>query len=264
MRAESEAGHPQLALHRGSVVKTGWRGALQRDCRLTLGRRLGLAAATLAIAGVLLGAYLGQHGGWALAAGIAGLAAVGSAASQLLRRAILGPLERAISFANLMAAGDLSSRMAGQASGELSDLARALNQLNVNLQAVVSDVRHEVEGVQVASNEISSGNHDLSARTEAQASSLEEAAASMEQLTSIVAQSANSAREAGVLADRAAVVAGEGNVAMGEVVSTMDQISRSSSRIAEIILFPAFESGKSSAKLDWAPLSTDLQGSPNG
>ena len=29
-------------------------------------------------------------------------------------------------------------------------------------------------------------------------------------------------------------------------------------------LFPAFESGKSSAKLDWAPLSTDLQGSPNG
>jgi aerotaxis receptor len=235
MRAESEAGRQQVALHRGAVARTGWRGALQRQSRLSLGRRLGLASVALAIAGVLLGAYLVQHGGWALAAGIAGLAAVGSAASQLLRRTILGPLERAISFANRMAAGDLTARIACQASGEFSDLSRALNQLNVNLQAVVSDVRHEVEGVQVASNEIASGNHDLSARTEAQASSLEQTAASMEQLTSTVAQSANSAREAGVLANRAAVVAGEGNVAMGEVVSTMDQINRSSSRIGEII-----------------------------
>jgi hypothetical protein len=32
----------------------------------------------------------------------------------------------------------------------------------------------------------------------------------------------------------------------------------------QINLFPAVEGGESSAKLDWAPLSTDLQESPNG
>ena len=134
-----------------------------------------------------------------------------------------------------MAAGDLSARFKGQTSGDFGDLGRALNQLNVNLQAVVSDVRHEVEGVQVASNQIASGNQDLSSRTEAQASSLEETAASMEQLTSTVQQSANTSREAAVLAQRAATVARQGNEAMGQVVSTMDDISRSSSRIGEII-----------------------------
>ena len=134
-----------------------------------------------------------------------------------------------------MAAGDLTARFKGQTTGELGDLARALNQLNVNLQAVVSDVRHEVDGVQVASGEIASGNQDLSARTEAQASSLAETAASMEQLTSTVEQSAASAREASVLSERAAQVAREGNAAMGTVVATMDEISRSSGRMSEII-----------------------------
>nr|MCU0956755.1 methyl-accepting chemotaxis protein [Hydrogenophaga sp.] len=118
---------------------------------------------------------------------------------------------------------------------EFGELARALNQLNVNLQAVVSDVRHEVEGVQVASGEIAAGNQDLSARTESQASSLEETAASMEELSSTVEHSANAAREAANLSDRASQVAREGNEAMHKVVQTMDEIHKSSSRIGEII-----------------------------
>ena len=156
-------------------------------------------------------------------------------AAYLLRRTMMGPLQKAIQFANTMAAGDLSTHYQGAGSGDFGELAKALNQLNVNLQAVVSDVRHEVEGVQVASNEIASGNQDLSSRTESQASSLEETAASMEQLTSTVENSTNSAREAASLSQRAATVAREGNDAMGNVVSTMDEISRSSSRIGEII-----------------------------
>jgi aerotaxis receptor len=99
----------------------------------------------------------------------------------------------------------------------------------------VSDVRHEVEGVQVASRQIASGNQDLSSRTEAQASNLEQTAASMDQMNSTVAQSASTAGEAARLAEHAAGVAREGNAAMDQVVSTMDDISRSSARIGEII-----------------------------
>jgi aerotaxis receptor len=134
-----------------------------------------------------------------------------------------------------MAAGDLSARFEGTGRGEFGLLANSLNQLNVNLQAVVSDVRHEVEGVHAASNEIAAGNHDLSSRTESQASSLEQTAASMEELTSTVEQSAASARQAATLSLNAAQVAREGNQAMGQVIATMDDISRSSSRISEII-----------------------------
>ncbi|WP_286852291.1 methyl-accepting chemotaxis protein, partial [Hydrogenophaga sp. 70-12] len=145
------------------------------------------------------------------------------------------PLAQAVRFANTMAAGDLTSRLALRGPAEFGDLAVALNQLNVNLQAVVADVRHEIEGVQVASHQISSGNHDLSSRTEAQAGNLQQTAASMEQMNSTVAQSASTAQEAAQLAQRAAAVAREGNSAMSQVVTTMGEISRGSARIGEII-----------------------------
>ena len=235
MRSEAETGRSQLALHHGRLVHTGWRGALARLTHLSLGRRIGLTSFVLAATGVVLGHHIAQLDTGAVAAGLVFLTAMALVASLFLRRAVTAPLANAVTFANRMAAGDLSARMEGQPSGEFGDLAGALNQLNVNLQAVVSDVKHEVDGVQTASGEIASGNNDLSARTEAQASSLEQTAASMEQLTSTVEQSATSAREAGVLADRAMAVAGEGNEAMVRVVTTMEQINRSSSRISEII-----------------------------
>ncbi|WP_332750189.1 methyl-accepting chemotaxis protein [Hydrogenophaga sp.] len=235
MRGEHAAGSPSLALHHGRVVRTGLVGRLQRMAQLTLGKRIGFTSVGLAGIGVVVGQYSAAHGTGAQLAAAAGLLVIAALAALSLRAQILRPLMQSVGFANQMAAGDLSARFNGASSGEFGQLARALNQLNVNLQAVVSDVRHEVEGVQVASNEIAAGNSDLSSRTESQASSLEETAASMEQLTSTVQQSANSSREASVLSQRSATVAREGNTAMAEVVTTMDDISKSSRRIGEII-----------------------------
>jgi aerotaxis receptor len=235
MRQEREHGHVTVALHRGRVVATGWRGALQRATRLTLGRTIGLGCAGLALAGLAAGhasAVMGSVG--SLGAGL-GLLALAALVGAVLRRQTLAPLEDAIRFANTMAAGDLTGRLQAGGAVEFAELKKALNQLNVNLQAVVADVRHEVEGVQVASHQIASGNQDLSSRTEAQASNLEQTAASMDQMNSTVAQSASTAGEAARLAERAAGVAREGNAAMSQVITTMDDISRSSARIGEII-----------------------------
>lgn len=235
MRSESASGNVTLALSRGRLVRTGWRGLLQRWTEPTLGRKMG--AITLALAfGVLFmeRAIAGASEGWQwVGYGVA--LALALATATWMRRMMVAPLGEAITFANRMAAGDLGARLSSQHRGEFGELARALNQLNVNLQAVVSDVRHEVEGVQVASSEIAAGNHDLSARTESQASSLEETAASMEELSSTVEHSANAAREAASLSERASQVAREGNEAMHKVVQTMDEIHKSSSRIGEII-----------------------------
>jgi aerotaxis receptor len=122
-----------------------------------------------------------------------------------------------------------------QSSREIRRSGRALNQLNVNLMAVVTDVRHEVEGVQVASSEIASGNQDLSARTESQASSLEETAASMEELTSTVEHSASRPGKLRRWPARPATWRAKATKPWAQVVQTMGDISRSSSRIGEII-----------------------------
>ena len=57
----------------------------------------------------------------------------------------------------------------------------------------------------------------------------------MEQMTSAVKQNADAARQANQLAASASQVAAKGGAVVGEVVSTMDQISASSRKIADII-----------------------------
>jgi methyl-accepting chemotaxis protein len=79
------------------------------------------------------------------------------------------------------------------------------------------------------------GNTDLSSRTEQQAAALQETAASMEQLASTVRQNTDNAEQADKLAKGASEVAVRGGQAVSAVVATMDDISASSVKMAEIV-----------------------------
>ena len=114
-------------------------------------------------------------------------------------------------------------------------LALELKAVLARTATAVQTVREAVQGIQTASSEIASGNQDLSVRTEQTASNLQQAATSMEQLTATVRQSADSARQANQLASSAAEVAQRGGSVVHQVVSTMDAISDSSKKIADII-----------------------------
>jgi methyl-accepting chemotaxis protein len=103
------------------------------------------------------------------------------------------------------------------------------------LSVTVHQVRLGADTVASASHQIAHGNTDLSNRTEQQASSLQETAASMEQLGSAVTRNAESARVAAGLAREASDVASRGGQAVGQVVETMQGITESSRRIADIL-----------------------------
>jgi len=169
----------------------------------------------------------------ALLVGLAVALALG--ASWWLVRSITGPLEEAVRVASGVAAGDLSMQIAAGGSNETGRLLTALHEMQSRLAAIVRDVRENAEGVATASAEISSGNNDLSARTEQQASALEETAASMEELGSTVRGNADNAKQANQLAMAASQVAVEGGSAVGQVVETMKEITESSRKISDII-----------------------------
>ncbi len=114
-------------------------------------------------------------------------------------------------------------------------LARELKAVLGRTASAVQTVREAVQGIQTASSEIASGNQDLSQRTEQTASSLQQTASSMEELTATVRQSADAARQANQLAGSAAEVAQRGGSVVQQVVGTMDDISASSKKIADII-----------------------------
>ena len=163
---------------------------------------------------------------------VLGVAMVGAF---LFSRAILRPLDRAVACAQAVAEGDLTRDVDAAGRDEIADLLRALQTMQTSLSGVVLEVRTHAEAVATASAQIASGNHDLSARTEAQAASLEETAASMTELTSIVRQSAEHAQHAAQLAHDASNIAAAGGGVMTDAVGTMNGIADSSAKVGEII-----------------------------
>lgn len=153
----------------------------------------------------------------------------------LLIRAIIGPLNEAVTVANAVASGDLTSRIEVNSTNEMGRLLQALKTMNSNLLDLVGKVRNSTESIATASSEIASGNSDLSHRTEEQASSPEETASSMEELTSTVKHNADNARQANQLAVGASEVAMKGGAVVGQVVQTMSSINDSSKKVVEII-----------------------------
>ncbi len=150
-------------------------------------------------------------------------------------RGITGPLDRAVGITRKVASGDLGSRIEVTGTGETAELLTALKGMNSNLVDLVRTVRDSGESIATGSSEIAMGSVDLSQRTEAQAASLQQTAASMEQLTATVRQNADTARQASQMAASASDAAAQGGVVVGRVVTTMDDITASARKIADII-----------------------------
>jgi methyl-accepting chemotaxis protein len=161
--------------------------------------------------------------------------AVGIALALALVRSITQPLARAVGAAGAIAQGDLTQEIHDTRRDEFGQLLQALEQMTAKLRGVVTEVHRGVDSVSTASTQIANGNHDLSARTEQTAANLQETAASMEQLTSTVTQSADTARQANQLASTAAAAATRGGEVVSQVVGSMQLITDSSRKIADII-----------------------------
>ncbi|GAB3106820.1 methyl-accepting chemotaxis protein [Cupriavidus yeoncheonensis] len=152
-----------------------------------------------------------------------------------LNRAIVRPVEEALKVMERIARGDLTSRITAVSRNEIGRMMQALAAMQDSLHKIVSDVRVGADSMASATEQISSGNLDLSQRTEEQASSLEQTAASMEELTTVVRQNADNARQAGVLAGEASQIALKGGDVVGRVVDTMNEINGASRKVVEII-----------------------------
>ena len=224
-----------LVIVRGQAVRAGWRRKVAALRELPLTRRLGLMMSAQAALMAGLGAT-SDSGAWQA------LAALGTAATLAawadLHRSIARPLSQATSAVYARAGGDLATSCDIEGSGgngEIGRLQLALRQLNINLKAIVGDVRRNVGSIEHATRAIAAGNSDLAGRTEAQAASLEQTAGSLGQIAAAAGQNTENAVRADQLVVGASTVAGRGGDAVERVGNTMGRISESSTRIADII-----------------------------
>ncbi|MES4615045.1 MAG: methyl-accepting chemotaxis protein [Ewingella sp.] len=159
---------------------------------------------------------------------------IGTLFSWHITRQLTHPLRATLATAELIAKGDLTAAQPTARRDELGMLMNAVAGMSQNLRNMIYEIRTGVGQVSHAAAEIAAGNTDLSSRTEQQAAAVEETAASMEQLSSTVKQNAENAHHASKLASDASQTATLGGKQVGDVVLTMQQISSSSKRIAEI------------------------------
>jgi methyl-accepting chemotaxis protein len=152
-----------------------------------------------------------------------------------LRRRTIVVFEEVGTAADAMARGDLCFVLARDRSGDEGRLRTALEAMRVRLCDLVGAIRAGAVSVASASDEIAQGNADLSQRTEEQAGNLQQTAASMLHLSGAVKNAADSASLADQLARNAASTAARGGQMVGDVVDTMQHISTSSRKIADII-----------------------------
>jgi len=164
--------------------------------------------------------------------------AAATAAGLLITRALMRALgsepAQLGEAARRVAAGNLGPVPGADRAGAGSVLA-SLGEMQAALARLVGQVRQVSDSIATGSTQIASGNADLSQRTEQQAASLQQTAASMEQMNATVRNNADTARQASQLAGSASAAAGKGGQVVGEVVATMQAITDSSRRIADII-----------------------------
>lgn len=151
-----------------------------------------------------------------------------------LRRTVISPLGDAVKRLDAIAEADLTNPLPESGKNEIGRLLGAMGTMQQNLTNIVSRVREGSNEIHHGTREIASGNADLSSRTEQQAASIQETAASMEEMTATVKQNADNARQASTLAADASTTAERGGEVVAQVVQTMQGISTSSKKVADI------------------------------
>ena len=157
------------------------------------------------------------------------------AAAWAIRSSIRNSVEPTVQCVIRIAGGDLETKIESPGKDEVSWLRAELNSMRKKLRTMVLDVRDTVASVNTASEEIASGNFDLSTRTESQASALQETVSSMEQLASTVQSNARSTNEARTVVTQSSEVAARGERTMRDVILRMGEINGSAAKISEII-----------------------------
>ena len=232
--SEASSGASSFYLDSGNVRHRGLRGWGQSLASMALMPRMALMLAVLVLLALVPDA-LALQGTTAWVARVVLLLLGAGWVLWRFQATVLNGVADATRFASDISACNLTTSVRGDYPQPLGALMQRLQQTQVNLRAVVGDVRTEVRNFSQSAAEITRGSMDLSARTESQASSLEETAASMEQLASTVQQTAETAAKVSRESAQSSDIAMRGGQAVQEVGVAMQQMKLSSTKISEIV-----------------------------
>ena len=234
LNQEAQSGHSTMRLRGGVVRHFGLRGWWARRSDIGLLARMVIMLAVVA-AFTMLPDMLGWQGSAAWLTRACTLVLGGAWIAWRFQTRCVHGIEQANEWAAQMASCNLSSTCTHDYSGAVGTLMARMQQIQINLRAVVGDVLTEVRGFNDMAKEISLASLDLAQRTERQASDVQQTAASMEELAGTVLQTADSAQQMEQESNQSKLEVSRSGEAIQEVELAMERIRQSSTRMREII-----------------------------
>jgi len=164
--------------------------------------------------------------------------AIAIVAMIFLSRSISKPIQAAVEASQEISKGNLKIQIDTknlERKDEIGLLSNSLHEMINKLSDVVSVVLSGSEQIASASMQLSSGNQDLSNRTEQQATALEETSSAIEEMNSSIRSNADNTGTADQLSRDALEKTSDGSQAVSTMITSMNEISVSSNKIADII-----------------------------
>ena len=145
----------------------------------------------------------------------------------LFSRSITISLARSVAFAQAIASGDFTQRLAVSRRDEVGRLGEALNAMSSRLSAMVATVQESAHRVAASSEQISASAQSLAEGAQSEASTLEQTSASVEELAASVDQ----VREH---VQKQVTSVNKGGASMEQVQKAIEEVSRSLGEISTL------------------------------
>lgn len=143
----------------------------------------------------------------------------------VLTRAVVEPVKKAVTFAQQIATGDLTSKLDVNQKDEIGILAKAMQNMVEKLREVVSAVMAGSDNILSASIQVSSSSQQMSQGSNEQASSTEEISSSMEEMVANIQQNTDNSKQAERIALLGADSIKRGSEATIKSAESMKQIA---------------------------------------
>ena len=159
-----------------------------------------------------------------------------------ISRIISRPVNEVVRTVSLVAAGDLTSKVAVSSKDEVGKLAESVNDMIDNLRSLISTVLHSAQSVSASAQQISASTEEIASGSNTQAQSAQTISELFGELSTAVNSVASSAEEAAALSAQTTDIARKGGLVvrqsidgMGEVNRQMSNLEKDSNKIGEII-----------------------------
>ena len=144
---------------------------------------------------------------------------------RLAAKGIASPMVQGVDFAKRVASGDLRGELTINRNDEIGELAHALNQMNIQLHEMASNIIIGADQIADAGEQVSATAQSLSQGASEQASTTEEVSSTVEQMSANIQQNSDNARMAEKIAEEALRSIRDGDALAREAVVSINSIA---------------------------------------